>query len=67
MRKCAGIEKKSLVTATDYVKNKVTVQQHRICFVSALLTYRCIAHRPLSRLCGTAEQLRFRASAHSFG
>jgi hypothetical protein len=37
----------------------VTVPQHRICFVIGLLMCNSTLRRPLPRICGTAEQLRF--------
>jgi hypothetical protein len=37
----------------------VTAQQHRICFVIGLLVCTSTLRRPLPRICGTAEQLRF--------
>jgi len=36
----------------------VIVQQHRICFVIGLLVCNSTLRRPLSRICGTAEQLQ---------
>ena len=35
----------------------ITVQQHHICFVIGLLVCNSTLRRPLSRICGTAEQL----------
>ena len=39
-------------------KSVVTAQQHRTCFVIGLLMCKSTLRRPLSRICGTAEQLR---------
>jgi hypothetical protein len=36
----------------------VNVEQHHICFVSGLFAYTSKPHRPLSRICGTAERLQ---------
>jgi hypothetical protein len=45
------------VIAEDFVKRKITAPQHRICFVIGLIMCNSTLRRPLSRICGTAEQL----------
>ena len=48
----------------EKLRDKVAVQQHRICFVIGQFAYESIANQPLSRIYGTAEQLPYRGDAH---